>query len=280
MKRYILLLTTLVFLSPLTLAAQKPKQFLKVGKDFYSNGMFDDAIKQFTKAIEIEPDFEDAYVERAKVYKRIRNYEAALADYNKLCIFNDKEEEYFYNSAQMSYNLGDYSTSIVTINKALKVNRSYSAALSLKFNALYALEYYPDALEVSKEALRYKENDVNFYNYARVNEMSGMWDVAVDAYNKAIRKNGDFLEAYVSLGDLLRRKGNLPKALETVNNAISRNKSFVPAYRARSAIYADQLNYSKAIDDVSTILLIEPENVDMYFLRGKYYQGYECNKRF
>ena len=62
--------------------------------------------------------------------------------------------------------------------------------------------------------------------------------------------------------------------METVSEVFKKNKEFLPAYRVRSAIYADQLNYSAAINDISTILLVEPENVQMYFLRGKYYQGY------
>lgn len=274
MRRYLTLVMVFIVFGGLALSGQNAKQYLKVGDDFYKNQMFDDAIKQYSAAIDLEPDNEKAYIARATVHEKLKDYKSALADYEKLCIFNDKEEEYFYKSALMSYKLEDYAQCIVTLNKALKISRSYGSALELKFNALYALGHYNDALEIAKEALRYKENDINFYNYGRVNEVTGMTDEAIDAYNKAIRKNSNFLEAYVALADLKRKKSDLTGALETINKPIAISKNYTPAYRVRSAIFADQLNYAKAIDDVSTILLLEPQNKDMYFLRGKYYQGY------
>lgn len=254
--------------------AQNARQFYKVGEEFYENGLYDDAIKQFTSAINLDPEMEKAYLSRAGVYEKMNDFNSALDDYKKLCIFDDKEKEYFFKSAEMSYKLNDYPQCLITVNKALKISKAYSQALELKFNTLFAMENYSEALEISKEALRYKESAVNFYNYGRINEVTGNWDEAQDAYKKAIRKNGNFLEVYVSYADLLRRKNELIKALEIINKPISLNKNYIPAYKVRSAIYADQMNYSKAIDDVSTILLIDPDNTDMYFLRGQYYQGY------
>jgi tetratricopeptide (TPR) repeat protein len=139
---------------------------------------------------------------------------------------------------------------------------------------LLELEKFNMALEVSKDALRYRESDVNFYYYGIVNEMVGLWDEARDAYEQAIRKNRNFYEAYTRLADLQRRKYDLQQALASINKVIRMNKNYLKAYEVRSAIYADQLNYSAAINDISTILLVEPENADMYFKRGKYYQGY------
>ncbi|MCF8378847.1 MAG: caspase family protein [Bacteroidales bacterium] len=274
MKRYIITAIILVFFGTTYASSQNAKQFYKVGEQFFENKMYDDAIEQFTAAINFDPEMDKAYLFRAQVYEKQRNYASALLDYNKLCIFDEGEEEYFYKSAEMSYNLKDYSKCLTTVEKALKLNSSYSQALELKFNALFALEQYAEALDVSKRALRYKESEVNFYNYGRINEVMGLNDDAIDAYTKALRKNSSFLEVYVKLADLYRRQANLTSAMETINNAIGISNNFIPAYEVRSAIYSDQLNYTKAIEDISTILSLDPSNTKMFFLRGKYYQGY------
>ena len=255
-------------------SGQNPKQFLKVGKDFLENEKYSDAVSQFTKALDVDPDNIEAYEMRAQAYENQGERALAREDYEKLCIFDPKEETYFYNAARMSYELNELEDAVKKLNIALELNRIFPEAQQLKVVSLLELEKFNQALEMAKEALRYKETDVNFFNYARVNEELGLVDEAESAYKKAIKKNKNYFEAYAYMADLQRKRKKLEEAMETISEVFDKTKEFLPAYRVRSAIYADQLNYSAAINDISTILLKEPENIDMYFLRGKYYQGY------
>lgn len=257
-----------------SISAQNPRKFYKVGEEFYENGKYEDAIDQFSKAIDVDPDYENAYAMRAKVYEDMENYEAAREDYERLGIFDETNEEYFYNGARMSYKLGDYTDALLKLNKTLEEKRIFLEAMQLKVLTLMELKKYDAALEAAKDALRLKETDVNFYNYGRVNEMVGLWKEAEEAYENAIKKNRTYYEAYVKLADLQRRRENLQIALVNANRVITMDKEYLPAYEVRSKIYADQLNYSSAINDVSTILLVQKENADMYSLRGKYYQDF------
>jgi tetratricopeptide (TPR) repeat protein len=274
MKRIFLSMPLVLFITFTGSFAQNSRHYYKVGEEFYENARYDDAIDQFSKAIDIDPDHEKSFEMRAKAYELTGEYTLAREDYEKLGIFDEKEEEYFYNGARMSYKLGDYEDALEKLNTALKEKRIFGEAMELKVLTLIKLEKYDDALEMAKDALRLKETDVNLFNYAVVNEQLGAWDIAEEAYENAVKKNRTYYEAYVNLADLQRRKGDLQIAMVNANKVIRMNKDYLPAYRVRSAIYAEQLNYSAAINDVSTILLIEPENAEMYFLRGKYYQGY------
>ncbi len=263
-----------LFASVANAYGQRPKKFIKVGEEFMEYGKYEDAVIQFSNAIDVDPDNEDAHLYRAQSYEKLQDYSNALKDYEKLTIFDEKEDEYFYNTARMYYLLQDYEKSLQFVDKALDNTRIYPQARQLKVNVLIELEKYNDALEVAKNALRYRENDINFYNYGVVNELVGLYDEAEDAYKKAIRKNKSLVKAYVKLADLQRKRKKLTEAFETVNSAINIKDSYTDAYRVRSAIYADQLKYSEAINDISTILLIEPDNSEMYYLRGLYYQDY------
>jgi tetratricopeptide (TPR) repeat protein len=274
MKKYYLFSLILSFTILMSVSAQNAKKFYKVGEEFFENGKFEDAIDQFSKAIDVDPDYEDAYIMRATVYEEIKDPQSAKEDYERLAIFDDKNEMYFYNGARMNYELGEYMDALLKLNKTLEVKRIFMEALQLKVLTLMELKKYDDALEAAKDALRLKETDVNFYNYGRVNEMVGLWDQAQEAYENAIKKNREYYEAYVHLADLQRRRDNLQIALVNANRVLTMDKNYMPAYRVRSAIYADQLNYSAAINDVSTILLVQPENAEMYFLRGNYYQSF------
>ncbi|MFW5877744.1 MAG: tetratricopeptide repeat protein [bacterium] len=274
MRKQILSLNILLLFTAFGMFAQNARHYYKVGEDFLENAKHHDAIDQFSRAIDIDPDYEKAFELRAKAYEKIGNLEPAREDYEKLSIFDEKNEEYYFHGARMSFALEDFEDALVKINKALEEKRIFPEAQELKVLTLMELENYDQALEMSKEALKLKETDVNLYNYARVNELLGAWETAKEAYKNAIRKNKTYYEAYVKLADLQRKTKQYGEALENVNKVLGMNKEFLPAYRIRSAVYADQLNYSAAINDISTILLKEPENAEMYFLRGTYYQGY------
>ena len=45
--------------------------------------MYEKAIADYTKAIELRPDYASAYYNRGKVFLGLKNYEKAIADYTK-----------------------------------------------------------------------------------------------------------------------------------------------------------------------------------------------------
>lgn len=274
MKKYVLTIGILLFIGVCAVFAQNPKQFQKVGEEFLANNKVQDAIDQFTKAIELSPDFAKAYESRARAFEMQKEWIKAAEDYEKLSIFDPKNADYFYNAARMYAQKGDYTKTLDKANKALDIKKTYVEAVQLKVQALYELKRYNEALESSKAALRFKENEINYFNHGKINEMMGLWDDAATAYQNAISKNNSFVEARVSLADLQRRRKNLTAALQTINTAININKNYAPSYVVRSNIFAEQLKYSEAINDISTVLLMQPDNAEMYMMRGKYYQGF------
>jgi tetratricopeptide (TPR) repeat protein len=274
MKKYLLIFGLFLTAPAMLVNAQNAKQYQKVGEEFLQNNKVQDAIDQFTKAIDLSPDFIKAYESRAKAYEMQQEWKKAAADFEKLSIFDPKNAEYLYNTGRLDAKSGDYEKALEMANKTLEVKKTYVEAIQLKVESLIALERYNDAIESSKEALRFRENEINFWNHGKINEKMGLLDEAQKAYENSVRKNGDFIEARVSLADLQRKRKNLEGALKTINDALKINKDYTDAYLVRSRIYAEQLKYSEAINDISTILLLEPQNEEMFMVRGVYYQGY------
>ena len=60
-------------------------------------GDYEGAIADYTKALEIDPDFADAYYNRGNAKKKLGDYKGAIADYNKaLEIGPDFAAAYYY----------------------------------------------------------------------------------------------------------------------------------------------------------------------------------------
>ena len=89
------------------LQAQSAKQYFKAGEDFAKANNYEDAIVQFTKAIDLDPDNEKAYIQRAIAYSRIGDHEECCIDYDRALVFDEKDAELYYFSGNEWHLYGD-----------------------------------------------------------------------------------------------------------------------------------------------------------------------------
>ncbi len=258
----------------LSIQAQNAKKLQKAGDQFAVQGNHEDAILQYSKAIELKPNDPKIYIKRADSYEKTGDFIKAADDYDRACVFDKKNTVAFFNAGMMYYKSGNYETSLERAESALKIRRNNLDALALKVDAQIKLSKLNTALEDAKTLLRYKETSENFYKFGLVNELSGLSNEAIKAYQDAISKNKRYVLAYTSLADLQRRTNNTSQALQNINSAIKHDSRFPEAYVVRSRIYSEQMKYAEAINDISTVILLEPDNFNNYFIRGEYYQNF------
>jgi tetratricopeptide (TPR) repeat protein len=274
MNKHTIFLTISFALLSIGTFGQNAKQFIKAGDEFLKSNKFEDAIDQYSKGIQIEPDNSKAYTQRAYGYSQLAKYKEAAEDYDRASVFIPKDEINYFNSASMYFKIGDDQSALNRLNKSMAIKSSYIEALQLKVLVLINLKKYDEALADAKTALRYKETAENYFVFARVNETLGKLDEAGAAYMKALEKNEKYLDAAIHLADLQRKQKKYNLAISFANRAIRQDASSVKAYLVRAEIYYDQLQYQSAINDVSTILGLQPNDASIYFKRAKYYQAF------
>jgi tetratricopeptide (TPR) repeat protein len=91
-------------------------------------GQSEDAISDFSKAVEIDPTAIESWQYRADAYKDAQQFAAAIEDYNtaeKLTSDNDDEREAIYtNRAYCKRFVGDYKGALADAEKAVKISGS------------------------------------------------------------------------------------------------------------------------------------------------------------
>ena len=96
MKRLLIILILLPLAGGLFLQAQSAKQCFKTGEEFAKKMSFENAIEQYSRAIELDPDYEKAYIQRGIAYTNLDDYEKAAADFDRAIVFNEKDAGLFY----------------------------------------------------------------------------------------------------------------------------------------------------------------------------------------
>ena len=146
------------------------------------------AIEYYTRAIELNPEYADAYNNRGIAYKNIKEYEKAIRDYNKAIELNPEYAMAYNNRGIAYYNLKEYEEAISDYNKAIELNPEYAAAYNNRGNV------YDDLKEYEK---------------------------AISDYNKAIELNPKYAGVYENLSELYITTRNYKSALETITEALS-----------------------------------------------------------
>lgn len=264
----------LAFAAGQGLFAQNPKKFLKAGETFIENGNYADAIVQFSRAVELDPDFNDAYVARGLAYMEMKDFEKAKADFERALVFDDKDENILYNLGRVHNEMGEYETALNYLNRATDRAKREFMLYPEKARSLMALKDYERAVRVADTALLLKSEETAYYQRGQIYEALDNLIRARDDYEKAISKNKNYADARLALAGLALKEGKNNEAMKEIVEVLNRDDRDTRAYEMRSKIYVQQLDYPNAINDISRNIIIEPDNPHHYATRGSYYQAF------
>jgi len=101
-------------------AGVKPdaKTHFNKGIDYHSKGMYDEAISEFSKAIEISPSYQEAFYNRALAYHDLEEYEKSLSDLTKAIELNPNYAKAYDLRADIHDHLADYEDALKDLEKA------------------------------------------------------------------------------------------------------------------------------------------------------------------
>ncbi|MDP7647000.1 MAG: tetratricopeptide repeat protein, partial [Candidatus Woesearchaeota archaeon] len=106
------LATAAVVLSTQAAHAQSAADYVNAGIEKGESGDSQGAIADFTKAIEINPQYAIAYSNRGNAKYDLGNYQGAIADYNKAIEINPQDARAYYNRGIAKRKSGDYQGAI------------------------------------------------------------------------------------------------------------------------------------------------------------------------
>lgn len=271
---------TLSCIGSQVLFAQNATNYLSQGKAKSEAGAYAQAIQDFTRAINLNSQLDDAYHYRGEAYFRIRRYSNALEDFDKAIKLDPRQSSASYHlRGLVKYNLKLYKEAIVDYDQAIKIAYSDETYFVDRAKAYLKLKRYNRALKDCNRALRIS----NTYAYAL--NVRGLIKAAQD---KPTAASEDLMAAIQnakndpkeynyrnSLADFYRDSRQTEKAIEEYSAAIHLNPRNIHGLYNRSLLRLTLGYYEKALEDAHRTILNNRRFVKAYVLRGiaKYYSG-------
>jgi len=112
-----------------------------------------------------------------------------------------------------------------------------------------------------------------YYNRGAAYRKKGMYDQAIEEFNKAVELNPKYVDAYVIRGSTYYLKRGHDQAISDYSKAIELNPKLAEAYNGRGAAYRMKGNLDQAISDYTKAIELNPKYADAYNDRGAAYFG-------
>jgi tetratricopeptide (TPR) repeat protein len=256
--------------------AQSPKKYLKTGEEFEESKSYPDARDQYTKALELDPKYVDAYVARARVFEKMYQVKEAIEDYNRASTFDPDNEEWYYNLARLHLKMDQPRKTLELSNKALEKKSNYTEALMIKTEAYIGLKQYTNAMESANQLVDDEKSARTYSIHGEVSMLIKDWGKAEFDFEKAVKYDKSDINAYVQLSKCQVELGKKEEALITCEDGMKVDPKSSEMFVARANVYRAKADYPNAINDLSQALMLAApsDKNNVYVIRGQYYNEF------
>ncbi len=198
------------------------KARFKAGNDYFRQGDYAAAVREFQEALRLDPSYQRAYTNLGLAYKKLGDYQSALANYDKAITLPGGEKEVSLSATSYKVNLyidiKKYKEALETIEVYLKDDPRSDEMLYLKGKVLKdGIGKVKDAVPVLEAAVAANPSNAKAYlELAGCHNVTGDYGAAIRSGQKGLEvsREGEITAALnFELGDAYRKSGNTSEAL-------------------------------------------------------------------
>ncbi len=240
-----------------------------LGLALYNKGDYEGAISNLKRAIEIDPKFENAYVNRANAYNREGNSSQAIVDFNKAIELNPRDADVYNDRGILYFHLGKNTQALADYNKALDLKPYDAHAYYNRGLVFYDQGNLVQSAADLNNAIEINPDHEEFYNNRGIlNSRLGKAAEAMADFNRAIAINPNYAQAYNNRGILNFHQRKVSQAMADYNKAIEIDPNYADAYYNRGLGFYVQGDLIQAIADYSKVIHLDPKYEDAYINRA------------
>ncbi len=235
--------------------------FFELGNLLIADKEYEGAIASYEKAIEIKPDYHQAWNNRGNAQYYLGEYREAIASYEKAIEIKPDYHQAWYNRGNAQSDLGEYREAIASYEKAIQIKPDKDEACYNRGNAQYYLGEYREAIASYEKAIQIKpDKDEAWYNRGNAQYYLGEYREAIASYEKAIQIKPDYHDAWNNRGNAQSDLGEYREAIASYDKAIQFKPDYHQAWNNRGIAQSDLEEYREAIASYDKAIEIKPDD--------------------
>jgi tetratricopeptide (TPR) repeat protein len=235
----------------------------------FGKGYLDDAIADFTSALNRNPKFVDVFKNRGLAYKMQGTSDKAIDDFNQAIRLNGNSPELYNLRGAALLDKQEFNRAIADFEKAISLNQKYRNAFVNRGLAFTFTRQLSRAIADFDMVVRLSPRDpLGYLNRAMARMDMGNFTGAIADYNEAIRLDPNTSGPYTRRGEAWRLQGNLHRSLDDHNKAIALNPVDPEAYNNRALTFKDLGKLAEAIADCDQAIVLNKNFDFAYATRG------------
>ncbi|GAB6266389.1 MAG: hypothetical protein STSR0001_18360 [Methanothrix sp.] len=283
-------------------AQETADDWYKKGIESINKGSSEEAINAYDRALDINPDYADAWSGKAsalgiqgKHQEAIQAFDKAIESYDKIIKVNPRDADAWYGrGVALEYRaviMGSFNNStqernmyrgeaVQAFDNAIKINPQYAEAWKFRGAVLHLMGRYEEAAEAFNKAL---EIDPALQGAQEGKGLAlaalGKKEEAEESYNKALEpfntmvesanSTQELSEAWLGKGFTLQEQGKYEDAVNALGNATDTDPKNEMAWKVKGVLLWRELKkYDEAVDAFDKALQINPKDPLTWMNKG------------
>jgi tetratricopeptide (TPR) repeat protein len=247
-----------------------------LGNALHGLSRLEEALHSYDRALQMQPDYVDAHLNRARVLQRLGRPEEALAGYDAAIAAAPQLYEAHLGRADLLRELGRPAEAIGGYLQSVGLRTDLPLGYVKLASALLEAGRWEDALRSVDRAVTLGEDSAEAFT-ARGLALAGVGrgDDALKSYHRAIELRSDYAPAHINRGILLRERGRLEEALASHEAALAADGGSYEALSNRAAVLVDLGRFDEALADCDRAAMLRPDAPEMAVRRAVALTGLE-----
>jgi tetratricopeptide (TPR) repeat protein len=249
------------------------QEFYNLGLEKVKQKDYVGAIEEFSREIEINPHFAEAYLERGLAYFESGAIVKAVSDYTEALKIDTKYVKAYYSRAFVRLTLKNYPGALADVDKVILFQPKSAAGYNLRGIIQRKQANIHEAIASFKKAAELYLEKKDKENCRRcLEQIEQLQPKPIPVYNKAIipatptiKSEQDYFIKLLEQAE----NGNTREAIESLNWVLRVDPQDGIAYCCRGVVRCKQGNYQDAISDFNQALHLNFKNAIVYRNRGK-----------
>lgn len=233
-------------------------------------GLYNEALGDFEKAIEMRPNVPASYYSRGVTYFLNRQFEKSVSDFSQFLRLEPRQPEGYINRGTSKLYMNDTIAALEDYNRAIAVNPYWSDAYLRRGLLSLMRNQYSESIDDLSRTLSLDSTSAIAYFYRgiaknNINDIRG----SLFDFDKSIANDSTSAIAYFNRAIIRSSIGDYNRAIDDYTKVAQSNPNNVLVFYNRAAVYSQIGDYRNAINDYTRAIELYPDFANAYRYRSQ-----------